>query len=237
MFLGQSRVGCDVAGGSCIQGISQRFQHPQAWDVHQRVVGYMGVPPNGWLIRHNPNLKWMMTGGTTILGNHHMENRPMGFGQLWFDCLKETSAGNYNFCDQVITFFGAKMVLNLTKSRKSHQERWGTKIYRHISTSYINHWCYDTKMHIWILRLQIGWWLWLRFERWTKPHEPSFRSFGSQWCLWGVGGGGPQHPTGNWWKVRNPLDINRYIYIDIPIDIIDRTDIDIPIDIPITSLR
>ena len=32
----------------------------------------MGVPENGWFIRESPNLKWMMTGGTSISGNLHM---------------------------------------------------------------------------------------------------------------------------------------------------------------------
>ena len=26
----------------------------------------MGVPQNGWFIRGNPNLEWMMTGGTPM---------------------------------------------------------------------------------------------------------------------------------------------------------------------------
>ena len=32
----------------------------------------MGDPQNGWFIRENPSYKWMMTGGTPILGNPHM---------------------------------------------------------------------------------------------------------------------------------------------------------------------
>ena len=33
----------------------------------------MGDTQNGWFIRDNPNLKWMMAGGTPISGNHPME--------------------------------------------------------------------------------------------------------------------------------------------------------------------
>ena len=33
---------------------------------------WLGVPPNGWFTKENPNLKWMMTGGTPISGNFHM---------------------------------------------------------------------------------------------------------------------------------------------------------------------
>ena len=29
----------------------------------------MGVSPNGWFRVENPNLTWMMTGGTPVLGN------------------------------------------------------------------------------------------------------------------------------------------------------------------------
>ena len=32
----------------------------------------MGVPPNGWFIRENPNLENGWLRGTPILGNHHM---------------------------------------------------------------------------------------------------------------------------------------------------------------------
>ena len=32
----------------------------------------MGETQNRWFIRENPDLKWMMTGGTPILGNPHM---------------------------------------------------------------------------------------------------------------------------------------------------------------------
>ena len=31
----------------------------------------MGIQ-NGWFIMENPNLKWMITGGTPILGKHHL---------------------------------------------------------------------------------------------------------------------------------------------------------------------
>ena len=34
----------------------------------------MGVPPNGGFVVKNPNLKWMMTGGTPISGNPHRED-------------------------------------------------------------------------------------------------------------------------------------------------------------------
>ena len=30
------------------------------------------VPQNGWFIRENPNLKWMITRGTPIYGNPHI---------------------------------------------------------------------------------------------------------------------------------------------------------------------
>ena len=33
--------GCDVAGGSCVQGISQRFQHPQA--QREIFMGFAGI--------------------------------------------------------------------------------------------------------------------------------------------------------------------------------------------------
>ena len=32
----------------------------------------MGVPSNGWFIQGKNNPKWMMTGRTSILGNHHI---------------------------------------------------------------------------------------------------------------------------------------------------------------------
>ena len=31
------------------------------------------VPQNGWFIRENPNLKWMITRGTPIYGNTQMD--------------------------------------------------------------------------------------------------------------------------------------------------------------------
>ena len=35
----------------------------------------MGVPQNGWFIRENPHLKWMITRGTPIYGNPHRVSR------------------------------------------------------------------------------------------------------------------------------------------------------------------
>ena len=32
----------------------------------------MGVPQNGWFVMENPNLKWMITRGTPILGHHQI---------------------------------------------------------------------------------------------------------------------------------------------------------------------
>ena len=45
------------------------------WDMNGDIVGVSinGVPKGAaWLIRENPNLKWMMTAGTPILGNLHI---------------------------------------------------------------------------------------------------------------------------------------------------------------------
>ena len=35
-----------------------------------------GVPQNLWCIMENPNLAWIMTRGTPILGNHHISSIP-----------------------------------------------------------------------------------------------------------------------------------------------------------------
>ena len=43
------------------------------WMPFQWVSIAMGDPlKNGWVLTENPNLKWMMTGGTSILGNLHL---------------------------------------------------------------------------------------------------------------------------------------------------------------------
>ena len=39
------------------------------WNTYGSVMGF--IPNNGWFIREIP-LNWMMTGGTHILGNHHV---------------------------------------------------------------------------------------------------------------------------------------------------------------------
>ena len=48
----------------------------------------MMVPSNGWFTRENPIWKWMMTGGTPISGNHHMN----GFRQNWCHIFSQFAA-------------------------------------------------------------------------------------------------------------------------------------------------
>ena len=50
--------------------------------VHMWLIGYwmgFGIPQNLWFIRENPIWKWMMTGGTPILGNPHMKIMKLKF--------------------------------------------------------------------------------------------------------------------------------------------------------------
>ena len=57
------------AGGTGSGHAIQRW-----WVFHAINGGYhkWGHPQNGWFIRENPDLKWMMTGGTPISGNLQM---------------------------------------------------------------------------------------------------------------------------------------------------------------------
>ena len=41
--------------------------------VEMEVSMAMGIPKIGWFIRDNANLKWMITRGTLILGNPHID--------------------------------------------------------------------------------------------------------------------------------------------------------------------
>ena len=42
--------------------------------THMVVSIAMGVPKTRWFIRENPNLLWMMIGGTPIYGSLHMSS-------------------------------------------------------------------------------------------------------------------------------------------------------------------
>ena len=44
-----------------------------------------GVPKNRWFLRENPDLKWMMTGGTSICGNPHISTAH--FSTLHGNCI------------------------------------------------------------------------------------------------------------------------------------------------------
>ena len=81
-FFDQTPEGSVAAGVSSVSG--SRFDRPMRWwdelflDVWLRSFRYgaflkWGFPPiAGWFIREYSNLKWMMTGGTPISGNHHI---------------------------------------------------------------------------------------------------------------------------------------------------------------------
>ena len=58
-------VGCKMINGinKCVY-IYTYIMYTYIWGVPK-----MGIPRNGWFILDNPNLKWMMTGGTPTLGN------------------------------------------------------------------------------------------------------------------------------------------------------------------------
>ena len=64
---------CLFRPGVLAPGVTPRRQ--QRWAEKFDIWGCpeMGVPPHGWFIRENPNLKWMIARGTPILGNLHVE--------------------------------------------------------------------------------------------------------------------------------------------------------------------
>ena len=54
-----------------------KFQTLRAWDFFAKIRWMEEAPSNGCFIMENPNLKWMMTGGTPILGNDHLPTFPL----------------------------------------------------------------------------------------------------------------------------------------------------------------
>ena len=55
---------------SCLEAMHQHQSVYSIWGFHKYRY------PNSWMVyfMENPNLKWMMTGGTPILGNLQMVN-------------------------------------------------------------------------------------------------------------------------------------------------------------------
>ena len=110
----------------------------------------MGVAPNGWLRRENPIQKWMMTGGTTILGNLQM-----GMQRLILRSFSLRSGYSHDSNDRFITKSGALVLSNESNVvvyqeydkpaiedgwfiLHTHTEIW-VYIYKHIYCTVISH--------------------------------------------------------------------------------------------------
>ena len=46
-----------------------------------------GTAIAGWFLMENPNLKWIVTGGAPIVGNHHLGGHVINVPALWMFML------------------------------------------------------------------------------------------------------------------------------------------------------